>query len=321
MCRGCRNSGVSPRSCAARGGGASCCCARENEQGKKKGRRLEFSGRHPWGELLLGAGSSLRDGEDELGEGSRCSMLLGKKGVAVLCWPSSKEQGARAKRRTGRALGCLPWTAERGRKRWAPWEQLQRAEEEGRPAGFPWKEWGAMGRRVEESSCWAPAMERSRASAAMGGAPAGNPTHAARATTKGKGRLHQGTWPWRRAGRWRAPKELGHGCICWAPWKKNRGHGRHGCWWLPAAAGHGEKRVALGRGNELSAGRWSRGPARVLEPAQGRGGDAMDGQGGSQACCRGARRKKGSGGCIFLRGGSAKMPPLARRWLLFIERH
>jgi hypothetical protein len=195
MCRGCRNSGVSPRSCAARGGGASCCCARENEQGKKKGRRLEFSGRHPWGELLLGAGSSLRDGEDELGEGSRCSMLLGKKGVAVLCWPSSKEQGAHAKRRTGRALGCLPWTAERGRKRWAPW-----------------------GRRVEEPSCWAPAMEGSRASAAMGGAPAGNPTHAARAATKRKGRLHQGTWPWRRAGRRRAPKELDHGCICWAPW-------------------------------------------------------------------------------------------------------
>jgi hypothetical protein len=36
---------------------------------------LEFSGRHPWGELLLGAGSSLRDGEDELGEGSRCSAI------------------------------------------------------------------------------------------------------------------------------------------------------------------------------------------------------------------------------------------------------
>jgi hypothetical protein len=164
-------------------------------------------------------------------------------------------------------------------------------------------------------------QQREEEMGAMGAAPAGNPTHAARAATKGKGRLHQGTWPWRRAGRRRAPKELGQGCICWAPWKKNRGHGRHGCWWLPAAAGHGEKRVALGRGNELSAGRWSRGPARVLEPAQGRGGDAMDGQGGSQACCRGARRKKGSGGCIFLRGGSAKMPPLARRWLLFIERH
>jgi hypothetical protein len=34
------------------------------------------------------------------------------------------------------------------------------------------EEMGAMGRRVEESSCWAPAMEGSRASAAMGGAPA-----------------------------------------------------------------------------------------------------------------------------------------------------
>jgi hypothetical protein len=32
---GCRNSGVSPRSCAAREGGASCCCAREKEQGNR----------------------------------------------------------------------------------------------------------------------------------------------------------------------------------------------------------------------------------------------------------------------------------------------
>jgi hypothetical protein len=34
---------------------------------------------------------------------------------------------------------------------------------------------------------------------------------------------------------------------------------------------------ALGKGDELSAGRWSCCPARVLERARGRGGDAMDG--------------------------------------------
>ena len=35
----------------------------------------------------------------------------------------------------------------------------------------------------------------------------------------------------------------------------------------------------------------------------------------------GDREKKEGGGCGFSRGGSAKMPPLAKRWLLFIERH
>ena len=158
---GLQDSGVSPRSCAARGGGASCCCARENEQGKKKGRRLEFSGRHPWGELLLGAGSSLRDGEDELGEGSRCSMLLGKKGVAVLCWPSSKEQGARAKRRIGRALGCLPWTTERGRKgaMGSLASAMGKEGEGGRGASCPaWKRnrEGAGQRRWEQGARWPP---------------------------------------------------------------------------------------------------------------------------------------------------------------------
>ena len=127
-CRGCRNSGVSPRSCAARGGGASCCCARENEQGKKKGRRLEFSGRHPWGELLLGAGSSLRDGEDELGEGSRCSTLLGKKGVAAGMpsagsrgpamgeRPAPWEEGSRAPCALGKKAPCCAWGKKPGRK-------------------------------------------------------------------------------------------------------------------------------------------------------------------------------------------------------------
>ena len=32
---GLQDSGVSPRSCAAREGGASCCCAREKEQGNR----------------------------------------------------------------------------------------------------------------------------------------------------------------------------------------------------------------------------------------------------------------------------------------------
>jgi hypothetical protein len=43
-----------------------------------------------------------------------------------------------------------------------------------------------------------------------------------------------------------------------------------------------------------------------------------------EACCRGDKktgRKNGCGGWEKLRGGSAKMPPLARRGLLFIEGH
>jgi hypothetical protein len=72
-----------------------------------------------------------------------------------------REQGAHARRRTGRALGCSPWIAERGRKGWAPWEQLQPTKEEGRPAAgapsagskglamgerpVPWEELGGMG--------------------------------------------------------------------------------------------------------------------------------------------------------------------------------
>jgi hypothetical protein len=75
--------------------------------------------------------------------------------------PAPWEPGARARRRIGRALGCSPWTAERGRKGWAPWEQLQRAKEEGRPAAgvpsagsrgpamgerpAPWEELSGMG--------------------------------------------------------------------------------------------------------------------------------------------------------------------------------
>jgi hypothetical protein len=54
-----------------------------------------------------------------------------------------------------------------------------------------------------------------------------------RALGAGNRELAAGCWQWRRAGRRRAPKELGHGCICWAPWK-SRGHGRHG--WEEALA-------------------------------------------------------------------------------------
>jgi hypothetical protein len=40
-----------------------------------------------------------------------------------------------------------------------------------------------------------------------------------------------------------------------------------------------------------------------------------------ESCACGREEEEGCGGCKFLRGGSAKMPPLARRGLLFIEGH
>jgi hypothetical protein len=52
---------------------------------------------------FLGACPSLRDGEAELGEGSHCSMLLGKKGVAVLCWPSREARLLELRRRQRRS--------------------------------------------------------------------------------------------------------------------------------------------------------------------------------------------------------------------------
>jgi hypothetical protein len=64
----------------------------------------------------------------------REEMWCGGGGAMRRSHDAPREQGARARRRIGRALDCSPWTAERGRKGWAPWEQLQRVEEEGHPA-------------------------------------------------------------------------------------------------------------------------------------------------------------------------------------------
>jgi hypothetical protein len=64
----------------------------------------------------------------------------------------------------------------------------------------------------------------------------------------------------------------------------------------------------------------SRGKRRGRRPCGGRRRHGSRELAGG-CCCREEERQGSCGGCIFLRGGSAKMPPLARRWLLFIERH
>jgi hypothetical protein len=44
-------------------------------------------------------------------------------------------------------------------------------------------------------------------------------------------------------------------------------------------------------------------------------------QGRRESCACGGEEEEGCGGWEKLRGGSAKMPPFARRGLLFIEGH
>jgi hypothetical protein len=110
MCRGCRNSDVSSRSCAARGGGASCCCARENEQGKKKGRPA--AGRRTRGVLVEVAGQV----KDDAGQG-RLDL-----GTSSCCLNRA------ARGEEGFLLPCLKGTP-RGEKG-APWEAPSRGRGE-----------------------------------------------------------------------------------------------------------------------------------------------------------------------------------------------
>jgi hypothetical protein len=83
---------------------------------------------------LLGACSSLRDGEAELGEGSRCSMLLGKKGAAARLQGDVERQG------------------EEGRAHPVPREKIRRRGIHGggsvRP---PWERAGAQGTERKEA--------------------------------------------------------------------------------------------------------------------------------------------------------------------------
>jgi hypothetical protein len=183
------------------------------------GMRAAVAARKPG----LAGTAAFRRGAAQRGKVGRAAVVRGRRsrGTGALAGRGGSVggflgamAGSRGSWGAGHSAPCAQGNS-RGTKKWS----REGAEAEGKTAGG-----GAMGR----SGARAPAMEESRASAAMGGAPTGNPTHAVMTATKGKGRLHQGTWPWGRAGRRRAPKELGHGC-----------------WWLPAAAGHGEKRVAL----------------------------------------------------------------------------
>jgi hypothetical protein len=119
--------------------------------GKSMGRRSLCRGGRPWATasslLELGVGPTMagllpatprtstesrgQGEEDDMGCGCRVPRIrektwLGSGGAMRRSHDAPREQGARARRRTGRALGCSPWTAERERKGWTPWEQLGR---------------------------------------------------------------------------------------------------------------------------------------------------------------------------------------------------
>jgi hypothetical protein len=118
--------------------------------GKRRGRRSLCRGGRPWATvsslLELGAGPAMagllpgtpptsresRDQgeEDDMGYGCRVPRIREKmwcgSGGAMRRSHDAPRERERARRRTGRALGCSPWTAERGRKGWTPWEQLGR---------------------------------------------------------------------------------------------------------------------------------------------------------------------------------------------------
>jgi hypothetical protein len=81
--------------------------------------------------------------------------------------------------------------------------------------------------------------------------------------------------------------------------------------------GRGREGARPRHGGELGGmGAWRKELAARKAGGHGRGGSSQ-----RAAVRKKGTGKKGSGGCGFSRGGSAKMPPLARRWLLFIERH
>jgi hypothetical protein len=123
------------------GGGKQSCCSAMGKRGARRGVacremwRARGAGRrraprHGWPreEAELDVCSSLRDGEAELGEGSHCSTLLGKKGVAAGMpsagsrgpamgeRPAPWEEGSRAPCALGKKAPCCAWGKKPGRK-------------------------------------------------------------------------------------------------------------------------------------------------------------------------------------------------------------
>jgi hypothetical protein len=122
------------------GGGEQSCCSAMGKRGARTGhlqgdvacaRSRKEEGAAQWlaeGGAELGVCSSLRDGEAELGEGSCCSTLLGKKGVAVGMSsagsrgpamgerPAPWEEGSRAPCALGKKAPCCAWGKKPRRK-------------------------------------------------------------------------------------------------------------------------------------------------------------------------------------------------------------
>jgi hypothetical protein len=128
------------------------------------------------------------------------------------------------------------------------------------------------------------------------------------------GRAQGGSSPWRsRASRpgWRAPapRELGHLQQ-----------------WQGASMAAGRAKVsAMGTAgsHEAERGRWEVEPWSCARAGAGpRKGRRRHGWTGREpSLLPWSKEEEREWWLHFLRGGSAKMPPLARRWLLFIERH
>jgi hypothetical protein len=121
-----------------------CCCL----PGSRVGEGMEQSSQGPTA-MEAWASSAMERGRGE-------KVELGKKGAADLCCPWSNEQGARARRRTGRALGWrLKTTKKRcsqgkrhGRERWTSCCPARGRRSSGRRAagGESSRPWGKRAR-------------------------------------------------------------------------------------------------------------------------------------------------------------------------------
>jgi hypothetical protein len=100
------------------------------------------------------------------------------------------------------------------------------------------------------------------------------------------------------------------GKLAWAPVCQREGHDHQGC------DGEDSQREGADLGLKTNKEEWSLSVMGAWSSA-GRFFCAMYRE--EESCACGGEEEEGYGGWKFLRGGSAKMPPLARRGLLFIE--
>jgi hypothetical protein len=166
---------------------------------------------------------------------------------------------------------------------------------------FSWPDREKQGRRYGEELLrllfWGGVPSIGGRGPPMGGAPAGNPTHATKAATKGKGLDTQGSGDVAQGARDSSPEQgVGHGRRLLTSSSSNqRSALRHG-WSRRARVGPWQ--VELGQGGKWCPRPWRRG-ARLLgcspameKPAGGHGAKSREGRGqgraGASACSQGA---------------------------------